>query len=180
MDAFFWILLKKVRIFSCPDVTRFSQSIYRVVERRGGNQVIRSSGGGDQEIRLSGSPALSIADCCPKRYYYGMVATKQQALEIASKVRSELEKLYGQRLRGVYLYGSAARDQLTPDSDIDIAIVLNELKSRFEEYEFTSQLGSDVSLEYDTLVSFLFVSENDYKNGRFAIHRTIKDEGIAA
>lgn len=109
-----------------------------------------------------------------------MVATRQQALEIASKVRTELQKLYGQRLRGVYLYGSAARDQLTPDSDIDIAIVLNELKSRFEEYEFTSQLGSDVSLEYDTLVSFLFVSENDYKNGRFAIHRTIKDEGIAA
>ena len=109
-----------------------------------------------------------------------MVATKQQALEIASKVRSELEKLYGQRLRGVYLYGSAARDQLTPDSDIDIAIVLDEIPDRFDEYELTSQLGSDVSLEYDTLVTFLFVSEDDYKNGRFAIHRNIKDEGIAA
>ena len=109
-----------------------------------------------------------------------MVATRQQALEIASKVRSELEKLYGQRLRGVYLYGSAARDQLTPDSDIDIAIVLDEIPDRFDEYELTSQLGSDVSLEYDTLVTFLFVSEDDYKNGRFAIHRNIKDEGIAA
>jgi len=109
-----------------------------------------------------------------------MVTTRQQALEIASKVRSELEKLYGQRLRGVYLYGSAVRDQLTPDSDIDIAIVLNDLKSHFEEHEFASQLGSDVSLEYDTLVTFLFVSEDDYKNGRFAIHRNIKEEGIAA
>jgi len=109
-----------------------------------------------------------------------MVATKQQALEIAGKARKDLERIYGERLRGVYLYGSAARDQLTPDSDIDIAIVLDEIPSRFEEHERTSQLGSDVSLEYDTLVTFLFVSEDDYKKGRFAIHRNIKEEGIAA
>jgi len=109
-----------------------------------------------------------------------MVATKQQALKIAEQVRTELEKIYGRRLRGVYLYGSAARDQLTPDSDIDIAIVLDEISSRFEEHERTSRLGSDVSLEFDTLVTFLFVSEDDYKAGRFAVHRRIKEEGIAA
>jgi predicted nucleotidyltransferase len=107
-----------------------------------------------------------------------MVATRQQALEIAAKVRSELEKLYVQRLRGVYLYGSAARDQLTPDSDIDIAIVLDEIPSRFEEHERTSQLGSDVSLEYDTLVTFLFIAEADFKEGLFTIHRVIKREGV--
>jgi predicted nucleotidyltransferase len=109
-----------------------------------------------------------------------MVATRQQALEIAAKVRKELEKLYGQRLCGVYLYGSAARDQLTPDSDIDIAIVLDEVQSSFEEHERTGQLGSDVSLEYDTLVTFLFVSKDDYEKGRFAVHRNIKEEGIDA
>ncbi len=109
-----------------------------------------------------------------------MVATRQEALKIASKVRSELEKLYGKRLRGVYLYGSAARDQLTPDSDIDIAIVLDKVKSAFEEIQYTGQLGSDVSLEYDTLVTFLFINEEDYNKGRFAIHRVIKKEGIAA
>ena len=107
-----------------------------------------------------------------------MVATKEQALEIAGKVRSELEKLYGERLRGVYLYGSAARDQLTPDSDIDIAIVLDEIQSRFEEHERTSQLDSDVSLEYDTLVTFLFITEADFKEGLFTIHRVIKREGV--
>ena len=109
-----------------------------------------------------------------------MVATREQALEIASQVRSELEKLYGERLRGVYLYGSAARDQLTPDSDIDIAVILDKVKSSYEEIEYTGQLGSDVSLEYDTLVTFLFVCEDDYKKGRFSIHRAIKKEGIPA
>jgi len=109
-----------------------------------------------------------------------MVATREQALEIAGKVRSGLEKLYGERLRGVYLYGSAARDQLTPDSDIDIAIVLDEIPSRFEEHERTSQLGSDVSLDYNAVVLFFFAEEKDFNAGRFAIHRAIQEEGIRA
>ncbi|MEN6338163.1 MAG: nucleotidyltransferase domain-containing protein [Phycisphaerales bacterium] len=107
-----------------------------------------------------------------------MVTTRQQALEIAAKVRAGLEKIYGPRLRGVYLYGSGARDQLTPDSDVDIAVVLDEVDD--SEHERASQLGCDLSLEYDTLVSFLFVSEADFQKGRFAIHRIIRKEGIAA
>jgi predicted nucleotidyltransferase len=107
-----------------------------------------------------------------------MVATKQQALEIAVKVRNELEKLYGKRLRGVFLFGSAAQDRLDEDSDIDIAIILDEIPDRFAEHERAGQIGSDVSLEYDTLVSFLFISEADYQKGRFAVHRTVKEEGI--
>jgi predicted nucleotidyltransferase len=107
-----------------------------------------------------------------------MVTTKQQALEIATKVRSELEKLYGNRLQKVLLFGSAARDRLDEDSDIDIAIILDEIPDRFAEHERTGEVGSQISLEYDTLVSFLFISETDYQKGRFAIHRTIKEEGI--
>ena len=109
-----------------------------------------------------------------------MVTTKEKALTIASKTRRVLEEIYGERLRGVYLYGSAARDQLTPDSDIDIAIILDEIKSRFEEHERTSQLGSEISLEHNTVVLFFFAEESDLETGRFAIHRSIKTEGIRA
>jgi len=107
-----------------------------------------------------------------------MVATREQALEIAGKAREDLDQIYGERLRGVYLYGSAARDQLTPDSDIDIAIVLDEIPSRFEEHEQTSQLSSDISLENNTVVTFLFIAESDFKEGLFTIHRVIKREGV--
>jgi len=109
-----------------------------------------------------------------------MVATREQALEIAGKVRTELERIYGERLRGVYLYGSAARDQLAPDSDIDIAIVLDKLNSRYAEIKRTSKIGSDLTLETSTLVMFFFVDETDFRNGRFSIHRAIKEEGIPA
>ena len=127
-----------------------------------------------------GQGAFFIEQRFSKRYHRDMVATRQQALGIAAKVRSELEKLYGQRLSGVYLYGSAARDQLTPDSDIDIAIVLDKLTSRYEEVKRTSKIGSDLTLETSTLVMFFFVDETDFRSGRFAIHRAIKKEGIQA
>ena len=107
-----------------------------------------------------------------------MVTKRKQALEIAAQVRDELEKLYGERLRGVYLYGSAARDKMDEDSDIDIAIVLDEIHSRFDEHERTGDLGSQVSLEYNTLVTFLFITEADFKEGLFTIHRVIKREGV--
>lgn len=107
-----------------------------------------------------------------------MIATRQQAFEIATEARENLEQIYGERLRGVYLYGSAARDQLTPESDIDIAVVLDRINSRFEEHERTSRLGSDISLDNNTVVTFLFIAENDFREGLFTIHRVIKREGI--
>jgi len=109
-----------------------------------------------------------------------MVTTRQQALEIAARVRQGMEEIYNERLRGVYLYGSAARDQLTTDSDIDIAVVLDEIPSRFAEHERTSQLAADLSLQYDTVVTFLFATEADFANGTFLVYRTIKREGIPA
>jgi len=111
---------------------------------------------------------------------FAMVTTRKQALEIASKARRGLEALYGDRLRGVYLYGSGARDQLTPDSDIDIAVILDAVPNRFAEHDRTSQLGADLSLEYDTIVLFFFAEEAEFLAGRFGIHRAIKEEGIAA
>ena len=109
-----------------------------------------------------------------------MVTTKEQALEIAAKARQGLAEIYGDRLRAVYLYGSGARDQLTPDSDIDIAVILDAISDRFAEHERTSELGADLSLEYDTVVLFFFAEEADLKAGRFGIHRAIQEEGIAA
>ena len=109
-----------------------------------------------------------------------MVTTKEKALTIASKTRRILEEIYGERLRGVYLYGSAARDKLTPESDIDIAVILDKIPNRFEEHKRTSKLGSDISLEYNTVVLFFFAEERDLQTDRFAIHRAIKAEGIPA
>lgn len=77
-----------------------------------------------------------------------MVTTRKQALEIAKKVCDGLEKIYGQRLRGVLLFGSAARDKLDEDSDIDIAIILDEIPDRFAKHERTGHTPGDGTMQF--------------------------------
>ena len=107
-----------------------------------------------------------------------LVSNRQDALRLAAQTHQGLKKIYGHRLRGVHLYGSVARGTLHEESDIDIAIVLDEISNRFDEHERTSKLGSDISLQENTLVSFIFLEEADFEQGRFSIHRSVKRDGI--
>ena len=109
-----------------------------------------------------------------------MVATRKDALEIAEQVKKGLEEIYGRRLIAVYLYGSAARDELTPDSDIDIAVILDEITDRYREHKRLSQLGADISLQNDTVVLFLLASQQEFQTRRLAIFQNIGREGILA
>ena len=44
-----------------------------------------------------------------------------EGVQLALKeLQDYLAKVYGERLRGVYLYGSYARGDFRPDSDVDV------------------------------------------------------------
>jgi predicted nucleotidyltransferase len=45
-------------------------------------------------------------------------------LSLLKRIKTSLEATFGDRLRGVVLYGSEARGEATPDSDIDILVLL--------------------------------------------------------
>jgi predicted nucleotidyltransferase len=55
---------------------------------------------------------------------------------------------YGERLRGLYLFGSRARGDHTPDSDADIAVVLAD--GRWDRWREKMRLAD---LEYDCIVA---------------------------
>ena len=103
---------------------------------------------------------------------------KEDILRIVSNVREELKKIYEERLRGTYLFGSYAREDGGEDSDIDIAVVLDKISSKFAEIDRTINLASDLTLEHGILINLFFIQEEDLKQGIRSIHRTIKREGI--
>ena len=53
--------------------------------------------------------------------------------QILREFRDGLEQIYGSRLIRAVLFGSQARDEAKPDSDIDVMLVLRGLVNPHEE-----------------------------------------------
>ena len=104
--------------------------------------------------------------------------TRQGAMEIAAKAREGLKSIYGERLRGVYLFGSWARGEGDEDSDVDIAVVLDEVSNYLAEIERTSELFCELGLDTGVLVSRAFIPEADFQAGRYALYRAVQREGV--
>ena len=108
-----------------------------------------------------------------------MVRTRQDALRLVREFRDRLAAIYGDRLKGVYLYGSYARDEAREDSDIDVAVVLEGPMSPYRESERTSEVFGNLSLREQCLLIPLFVTEEEYRARRETVHRNIAREGVA-
>lgn len=99
--------------------------------------------------------------------------------EILSELREGLRTLYGERLVDMVLFGSQARGDAAPGSDIDVMIVLKGDFDYGNEIEETSQLISDLSLKYDTLLSRIFVSKEKFRHEQSPLLINVRREGIS-
>jgi len=96
---------------------------------------------------------------------------------ILAEVRRGLEEIYGPRLKGLVVFGSYARGEATPDSDLDVLFILEDFESPVAEINRTSGLASDVSLEHDLTVSLLPVREQDWRSRDSAFLAAVGEEG---
>ncbi len=90
-----------------------------------------------------------------------------------------LEALYGGRLGGFFLYGSFARGEQEPESDLDLVVVLPSWRSYVAEIERTSALTSDLSLEYGVSIRRVFVSQDDWLRAETPFLAAAREEAIA-
>jgi len=99
--------------------------------------------------------------------------------ELLSELKEALQRVYGSNLRGVYLYGSYARNQEDVESDVDLLIILNEYKDFWEEVQRTGQWISDLSLKYNVTISPAHVKEADWVAGDSPFFRNVQNNCVA-
>lgn len=100
--------------------------------------------------------------------------------ELLFDFKAGLNALYGERLRGVYLFGSYARGEQDSESDVDIAIVLDAVTKYGAEIDRTSRLTSEVSLKYGVSISRVFLSERDWAAADSVFTVNARKEAVAA
>ena len=98
---------------------------------------------------------------------------------LLSAFKTGLAEIYGKRLRGLYLFGSHARGEAGPESDVDVAIVLDDFESEWEEIQRTSHLVASLSLEHGVSLVPVNVREHDWYEHDFPFYRNLRREGIA-
>ena len=108
---------------------------------------------------------------------------------LAAFQQALLEALPGQ-IRHIILYGSYARGEAAPDSDVDVMIVVAWEEERLPDGFYRSMYGDprwetivdiacDVSLEHSIWVSPLVVGENRYvAHQRWSFFKEVQREGI--
>lgn len=98
---------------------------------------------------------------------------------ILADLRQQLKSLYGERLVKLVLFGSQARGDAEPGSDIDVLVVLKGPVKPGEEISRTSELLSDLCLRFGEVVSCVYMDADRFSHRYGPLLRNVRKEGIA-
>ena len=98
---------------------------------------------------------------------------------VLNELRERMKTLYGPELRQLLLFGSQARGDSEPGSDIDVLVVLNREVRPGEEIRRTGAIVSELSLAHNVVISCAFVSFQRFRNEQSPFLMNVRREGIA-
>lgn len=98
--------------------------------------------------------------------------------ELLKRCKAVLQGYYGSQFQGLILYGSMARDQAGPASDIDLLVLLNSPFDYFSELRRIVELLYPLQLESDKLISAKPAPSDEFEHGSIQLYRTAKREGV--
>lgn len=97
--------------------------------------------------------------------------------DVASHLADDLRGVFGDRLVDVVVFGSHAEGTATDDSDLDVAVVVRDLGSPWEEGRRIDDILWRHTLESGITVSAFLVDASDWERAARPLLRTAKSSG---
>jgi predicted nucleotidyltransferase len=97
---------------------------------------------------------------------------------VRQEIRRRLDAVFRERLRGVLLYGSAARNESRADSDVDLMVLLDEPVRLGQDLETIVEALYPVQLEIDAPIHATPVSAEIFEAGEWSLYRNARREGV--
>jgi len=99
---------------------------------------------------------------------------------IMVELKQRLNALYGNRLKGVYLFGSYARDEADEESDVDVLIILDRVDNYSEEIDRTGEVISELSLDHGVVISRVLATERQWREDQTLFFLNVREEAVPA
>ncbi|MCX5750568.1 MAG: nucleotidyltransferase domain-containing protein [Candidatus Saganbacteria bacterium] len=93
-------------------------------------------------------------------------------------LKKGLHKKYRQRLKELLVFGSYARGEEQPGSDLDVALVVDDFASIGREIAKTGDLVSKLSLENNVVISLHPIRLKDWTQRKTPLILNLKKEAI--
>jgi predicted nucleotidyltransferase len=97
---------------------------------------------------------------------------------ILDEFRDGLQEIYGPRLEGLVLFGSQARGDALPDSDIDILVVLHGPVNPLKEASRISRFRGDLCLRHDVVITCVYLSADEAQAANSPLLQNIRADGV--
>jgi predicted nucleotidyltransferase len=101
-----------------------------------------------------------------------------QLSNILAEFKQALDQRYGDKIAALVCYGSQARGEAGPDSDIDLVLVL---KGEIRPPQIIDQVVdvlADFNLKYGVLISLIPVSQESWEKADGPFWRNVRREGV--
>jgi len=96
---------------------------------------------------------------------------------ILDETETALRSIYGDRFRGLVLFGSHARGRAVAGSDIDLVLLL-EKSSGARERRHYSQTVAELSLRHDTVISLVPMAIEEFRSAKTPFLLNVRREGV--
>ena len=97
------------------------------------------------------------------------------------ELEEKLQRVYGNKLKAVILYGSVARGTATEESDIDIMVLVDVTAQELRTFEDQlSDVSTDISIKYFKVFSIIDISYQEYMRwvNTSPFYRNVSKEGV--